>query len=44
MPALLWLASTRSDGITGKRLIANRWREGDLAPTADAIEDAGWVR
>ena len=35
---LLWLASTRSDGVTGKRVIANRWR--DEAPD-EAIEDAG---
>jgi hypothetical protein len=35
---LLWLASTRSDGVTGERVIANRWRE--EAPD-DAIENAG---
>jgi NAD(P)-dependent dehydrogenase (short-subunit alcohol dehydrogenase family) len=35
---LLWLASARSDGVTGKRVIANRWR--DEAPD-DAMEDAG---
>jgi NAD(P)-dependent dehydrogenase (short-subunit alcohol dehydrogenase family) len=43
VPALLWLASTRSDGITGKRVIANRWLEGDLAPVGEAMEDAGWA-
>jgi NAD(P)-dependent dehydrogenase (short-subunit alcohol dehydrogenase family) len=41
---LLWLASPASDGVTGKRLIANRWRS-DLAPSAAAeaaSEGAGW--
>jgi len=39
---LLWLVSTSSDGITGKRIVATRWRdeEGD---TAAAIADAGWT-
>jgi hypothetical protein len=35
---MLWLASTRPDGVTGKRVVANRWR--DETPD-DAIEDAG---
>jgi 3-oxoacyl-[acyl-carrier protein] reductase len=41
---LLWLASPASDGVTGKRLIANRWRM-DLDPSAAAnaaLENAGW--
>jgi NAD(P)-dependent dehydrogenase (short-subunit alcohol dehydrogenase family) len=41
---LLWLASPASDGVTGKRLIANRWRS-DLDPSAAAAaasEGAGW--
>jgi NAD(P)-dependent dehydrogenase (short-subunit alcohol dehydrogenase family) len=38
VPPLLWLASPRSDGLTGKRVVANRWR--DERPD-DAIEDAG---
>jgi NAD(P)-dependent dehydrogenase (short-subunit alcohol dehydrogenase family) len=41
---LLWLASPASDGVTGKRLIANRWRS-DLDPPAAAeaaSEGAGW--
>jgi NAD(P)-dependent dehydrogenase (short-subunit alcohol dehydrogenase family) len=41
---LLWLASPASDGVTGKRLIANRWRS-DLDPSAAAeaaSEGAGW--
>lgn len=40
VPALLWLVSGAADGVTGKRLIANRWR-GEL-PGPDAIEEAGW--
>jgi 3-oxoacyl-[acyl-carrier protein] reductase len=39
---LIWLASTGSDGITGKRVIATRWRD-EQTGTADAIEDAGWA-
>jgi len=36
---LLWLASPRSDGVTGRRFLANRWRgEADVA----AAEEAGW--
>jgi len=38
---LLWLASTLPDGVTGKRAIANRWRDDDATPLRDAIEDAG---
>jgi NAD(P)-dependent dehydrogenase (short-subunit alcohol dehydrogenase family) len=41
---LLWLASPAADGVTGKRLIANRWRT-DLEPSAAAnaaLESAGW--
>jgi NAD(P)-dependent dehydrogenase (short-subunit alcohol dehydrogenase family) len=43
VPPLLWLASERSDGVTGKRLVAARWREelGDAAP-AEAMDHAGW--
>jgi NAD(P)-dependent dehydrogenase (short-subunit alcohol dehydrogenase family) len=39
VPPMLWLASTQSDGVTGKRVVANRWR--DETPD-DAIEDAGY--
>lgn len=38
---LLWLASSAADGVSGHRLLANRWRADE--PTA-AIEDAGWAR
>ena len=38
VPPMLWLASSQSDGVTGKRVVANRWR--DEAPV-EAVEDAG---
>lgn len=45
VPPLLWLASDASEGFTGWRLNAKRWRS-DL-PLADAVkqasEPAGWV-
>ncbi|MGH6988957.1 MAG: SDR family NAD(P)-dependent oxidoreductase [Stellaceae bacterium] len=37
---LLWLASVAADGVTGRRVVANRWRHDD--PLA-ATEGAGWV-
>ena len=37
------LVSARSDGVTGKRLIARRWYAGQAEPPPDAIEDAGWT-
>ena len=43
VPPLLWLASPQSDGVTGKRIIATRWRGEGAPPPADAIEDAGWA-
>lgn len=46
VPPLLWLASSASNGTTGSRLVANRWR-GDLEPAEAAraaIEDSGWSR
>lgn len=42
VPPVLWLASTLSDGVTGKRIVANRWGGGD-APAPEAIEEAGWA-
>lgn len=39
VPPLLWLVSEDADAISGCRVIANRWDEGN--PSA-AIEDAGW--
>ena len=39
VPPLLWLASAAADAITGCRVTACRWEEGN--PTA-AIESAGW--
>ena len=44
VPALVWLASDLSDAVTGKRIVAARWRE-DLSiadAAAAAIDPAGW--
>jgi 3-oxoacyl-[acyl-carrier protein] reductase len=44
VPPLLWLASERSDGVTGMRFDASRWRA-DLPESeaaASASENAGW--
>jgi 3-oxoacyl-[acyl-carrier protein] reductase len=44
VPPVLWLASERSDGTTGMRLVATRWRA-DLAPdeaARAACDNAGW--
>jgi 3-oxoacyl-[acyl-carrier protein] reductase len=38
VPPLLWLASTKSDGVTGKRFVAREWR----ADAPDAAAAAGW--
>jgi NAD(P)-dependent dehydrogenase (short-subunit alcohol dehydrogenase family) len=38
VPPLRWLASAKSDGVTGRRFIAKDWREND--PQAAAL--AGW--
>jgi 3-oxoacyl-[acyl-carrier protein] reductase len=44
-PPLVWLASERSDGVTGRRFVAQRWRA-DL-PEAEAAlaasDEAGWT-
>jgi NAD(P)-dependent dehydrogenase (short-subunit alcohol dehydrogenase family) len=37
VPPLLWIASTKSDGVTGRRFIATKWREDNPESTA-----AGW--
>lgn len=45
VPPLLWLASERSDGVTGMRLDASRWDE-HLDPRAileRSMEAAGWT-
>ena len=39
-PPIVWLASERSDGISGRRFVAARWRT-DL-PEREAAEAAGW--
>jgi NAD(P)-dependent dehydrogenase (short-subunit alcohol dehydrogenase family) len=44
VPALLWLASEASDGVTGRRINASRWR-GDLSESEAAkaaLDEAGW--
>jgi NAD(P)-dependent dehydrogenase (short-subunit alcohol dehydrogenase family) len=38
VPPLIWLASTKSDGVTGKRFIAKDWRADD----PHAAASAGW--
>jgi hypothetical protein len=40
VPPILWLASAQADSVTGCRVTANRWVEGD--PSA-AVEPASWV-
>ncbi|MGO8683883.1 MAG: SDR family NAD(P)-dependent oxidoreductase [Thermoleophilia bacterium] len=44
VPPLLWLASPESDEVTGRRLVATRWRtDCDAREAAEAaMEDAGW--
>jgi 3-oxoacyl-[acyl-carrier protein] reductase len=39
VPPLLWLISAAADGVTGKRVVANRWRE---EKPEEALEEAGW--
>ena len=44
VPPLLWLASEASDGVSGRRLDASRWR-GELSEAEAAkaaLDDAGW--
>lgn len=44
VPPLLWLVSEDSDGVTGRRIDASRWREGldASANVANAVDMAGW--
>jgi 3-oxoacyl-[acyl-carrier protein] reductase len=41
---LLWLVSAEADGVTGRRLVANKWQSGvDGRAAAElATEQAGW--
>ena len=39
VPPLLWLVTTRSNGITGRRFIADEWKE---ETAKKASPDAGW--
>ncbi|WP_151639467.1 MULTISPECIES: SDR family NAD(P)-dependent oxidoreductase [Noviherbaspirillum] len=41
VPPLLWLVSADSDGINGRRVLANHWNGSNPAP---AIDEAGWTR
>jgi 3-oxoacyl-[acyl-carrier protein] reductase len=45
VPPLLWLASEASDGVTGRRLDASRWRRelSEAEAAAAATDDAGWT-
>jgi NAD(P)-dependent dehydrogenase (short-subunit alcohol dehydrogenase family) len=45
VPPLLWLASPESDDVTGRRLVATRWRAGcETHEAAEAaMDDAGWA-
>jgi len=44
VPPMLWLASNEADGVTGKRLVANRWRMNldETAAAKEAMDEAGW--
>lgn len=44
VPPLLWLASPRSDGVTGRRFIATRWQplDDEAAAAQNAGAAAGW--
>jgi len=44
VPPLLWLVSPDSDGMTGRRLVATRWRTdlGGREAAEAATEQAGW--
>jgi 3-oxoacyl-[acyl-carrier protein] reductase len=45
VPPLLWLASEASDGVTGRRLDASRWRRdlSEAEAAKAAFDDAGWA-
>ena len=45
VPPLLWLASPASDGITGRRLTATKWKQGEdrRAAAEAAMDPAGWA-
>ena len=44
VPPLLWLVSPEADGVTGRRLVASKWRTGGDGTSAAeaATEQAGW--
>lgn len=43
-PPICWLASSASDGITGKRIVAARWHDGETGEAAwrDAVMPIAW--
>ncbi len=45
VPPLLWLASEQSDGVTGHRIDASRWRTDvdEDAAAREAADEAGWA-
>lgn len=45
VPPLLWLASGASDGVTGRRLDASRWRRElpEAEAAKEAMDNAGWA-
>ena len=45
-PVVCWLASTRSDGITGRRFLAAKWNSAleERAAAEQASEPVGWAR
>lgn len=44
VPPLLWLVSPEADGVTGRRLVANKWQTGSngAVEVESATEQAGW--
>ena len=42
---IVWLASERSDGVTGRRFVAARWRADlpEVEAAEAAAEEAGWT-
>ena len=42
VPPLIWLASDRSKGVTGRRIIATEWREEQADTLTAPGADAGW--
>jgi hypothetical protein len=45
-PVVCWLASTQSDGVTGRRFLAAKWNTtlAEEAAAEQASEPVGWTR